>query len=391
MWRYLDGVTPPKRKQSTEERKERDQSYEKHRKRVFVNSWKKDRSWLRVKTKADGEEVMFCDFCIKAEISADKTNFINGCKSLKLESIKHHETSNMHLFAANKHFNEENPSEAPALKAQLSLNKLAMDRLSLLFRNVYAINLQGRPAGDYTWLNDLDVVKGLNIGKVYRTPGKAREFAAAIADVQRSDITDHLAKCKFVAVIVDGSMDSSITDNEMVFIQTCHEGFIRTNFIRCCQVQRGDANGVVQAIQRSIATITEWDDFKSKLVALGSDGASVMLGKNNGVIAKLQAEQPSMIAVHCSGHRLELAYKAAIKDFPLAEKVATLLVGLYYMYRNSPLNRANLKHAYKCLGLKVLMPTRANGTRWIGHILRALTNFLSGYAAIRLHLEQAQL
>ena len=85
MWRYLDGVTPPKCKQSTEERKERDQSYEKRRKRVFVNSWKKDRSWLRVETKADGEEVMFCDFCIKAEISADKTNFINGCKSLKLE------------------------------------------------------------------------------------------------------------------------------------------------------------------------------------------------------------------------------------------------------------------------------------------------------------------
>ena len=95
-----------------------------------------------------------------------------------------------------------------------------------------------------------------------------------------------------------------------------------------------------------------------------------------------------MIAVHCSGHRLELAYKEAIKKFPLADKVMTLLSGIYYMYRNSALNQTNLKHAYTCLGLKILLPSRAGGTRWIGHILRALNNFLSGYPAIRLHLEQ---
>ena len=300
---------------------------------------------------------MFCNFCIKAEIPADKTNFIQGCKSLKLESVKHNECSNMHLFAANKHINEENPSEAPAFKAQMSLNKLAMDRLTLLFYNVYAINLQGCPAHDYRWLNKLDVVKGLNTGKVYKTEVKAQEFAAVITHVLRTDVANYLANCKFVAVTVDSSMDSSVIDNEVVYIQTCHEGLICTNFIHCCQVERGDAKGVVQAIHKAIKTVTGWDEFKSKLVALGSDGASVMLGKNNGVIAKLQAEEPSMIAVHCSGHHLELAYEAVIKHLPFAEKVTTLQTGLYYMYRNNPLNRANLKHAFKCLGLKVLLPT----------------------------------
>ena len=112
-----------------------------------------------------------------------------------------------------------------------------------------------------------------------------------------------------------------------------------------------------------MVTVIDWKEFLAKLVALGSDGAAVMLGKNNGVITLLQAHQPSMIAVHCSGHRLELAYKDTIKKFPLPEKVVTLLTGLYYMYRNSPLNRANLKEAYRCLSKKVLLPTRAGGTR----------------------------
>ena len=90
-----------------------------------------------------------------------------------------------------------------------------------------------------------------------------------------------------------------------------------------------------------------------------------------------------MIAVHCSGHRLEFAYEDAIKKFPLADKVVTLLVGLYYMYRNSPLNHTNLKKkAFSCIGQKTLLPTRAGGTRWTGHILQALTNFLSGYPAL---------
>ena len=44
---------------------------------------------------------------------------------------------------------------------------------------------------------------------------------------------------------------------------------------------------MISAIKRAVETVMEWEDFKNKLVALGSDGASVMLGKNNGVIALL--------------------------------------------------------------------------------------------------------
>ena len=79
-------------------------------------------------------------------------------------------------------------------------------------------------------------------------------------------------------------------------------------------------------------TVLEVPNFVSKLVALGSDGALVMLGKNSGVFALLKKQQPSLIAVHCSSHRLELCYKDAIKKVPVVEKVNTLLTGLYDMY-----------------------------------------------------------
>ena len=237
-------------------------------------------------------------------------------------------------------------------------------------------------------MNELHKSNGLDVGDRYSmNVHNCTEFASAIADVQRNIIRDNLTRCKFVSVIVDGSMDNSITDNEMIYLQTCQAGSVQTNFIYCCQVERGTAPKIVDAIQKAVETVTNWSEFKNKLVALGSDGASVMLGKNNGVIALLQAIQPSMIAVHCSGHRLELAFKDTVKKVANADKIITLLTGLYYMYR-SALNRTNLKNAYRCLGLKIRIPTRVGGSRWVGHTLRALNNLFHGYPAIRLHLEQ---
>ena len=65
-------------------------------------------------TNPNGEEIMFCDLCMKAGISSDKTSFNNGCTNFKLETIQHYESSNKHLYSANKHANEAKPAEAPA-------------------------------------------------------------------------------------------------------------------------------------------------------------------------------------------------------------------------------------------------------------------------------------
>ena len=280
------------------------------------------------------------------------------------------------------------PSEAPAAKAHQSLNKALFPKLQLLFRNVHALNVKARPHVDYIWMNELDEKKGMEIGEKYRSAYACREFTSAIASVSRVAVLQYLASCNFMSVIVDGSSNSSFTENEMVYIHTCYRGDVKTNFIKCCQVQRGTALGIVNAIRRSAETVMEYDTFLSKLVPMGSDGVTVMLRKKSGVLALLKEQQPSLIGVHCSAHRLELSYKDAIKKVPLADKVLTLLTGLYYMYRNSPLNRTNLKNAFKCLNIKAKLPTRAGGTRWVGHILKALSHFLDGYPALQLHLEQ---
>ena len=87
---------------------------------------------------------------------ADKSMFIKGCSSIRLESIKYHEGSNLHVHALSKHINKMKPTDAPAVKAYHSLNKALFPKLQHLFHTVHALNIKARPYQDYAWVNELD-------------------------------------------------------------------------------------------------------------------------------------------------------------------------------------------------------------------------------------------
>ena len=84
-------------------------------------------------------------------------------------------------------------------------------------------------------------------------------------------------------------------------------------------MQRGTESDIVKGIERSV-TVMEMPDFLSKLNALDSDGASLMLGCNAGISAFLKEIQPAIIPVHCCGHCLELAYKDTVKQYHQQKK-----------------------------------------------------------------------
>ena len=73
----------------------------------------------------------------------------------------------------------------------------------------------------------------------------------------------------------------------------------------------------------------------TKVGGMASDGASVMLGRNNGVAAKLKAVTPSVIAVHSVCHRLALACADSNQELRYIEKVTTYLTELWKLFEYS--------------------------------------------------------
>ena len=100
MWRFIEGVDNPSRKQNRDEidKRERDQKYDNEsRKHGFLEPWKVNRMWLSLdKTR----NAMFSTICCERATTGKKTyqtnNFVTGCRNFRLESVTAHKKSELH-------------------------------------------------------------------------------------------------------------------------------------------------------------------------------------------------------------------------------------------------------------------------------------------------------
>ena len=208
--------------------------------------------------------------------------------------------------------------------------------------------------------------------------------------MSRLEMVEQLKQAKYLTLLSDGTTDSSVSEQEIIYVRYCTEGNIKVQFLGLQQVERANAEGITQAIMETVEQQGDMsrEEWTRKLVGFGSDGASVMVGKKGGVAAHLKKLQPCLQSVHCYAHRLELAFKDAMKTIPIYIRVNDLLQGLYKFYHQSSLARSMLRESFAHLNLKMVVPTRIGGTRWLPHTLRALTNLWSGYPAIVEHMQQ---
>ena len=77
-------------------------------------------------------------------------------------------------------------------------------------------------------------------------------------------------------------------------------------------------------------------NWKEKVVGFGLEGASVMVGSRNGVVALLKADVPYLTDIHCLAHKLELGVLSALKDNPDISQVRDVLQGIRKCYKFSP-------------------------------------------------------
>ena len=237
----------------------------------------------------------------------------------------------------------------------------------------------------------LDEKKGIEIGGTYRNRKQARTFVRFIAADEREKIAAKFSSVKFLSVLSDGSTDSAVIEEEIVYARYAVQGDVTSQFVGLQAIAKANAENIAGAIERAVECgfgVTR-DEWRKKLVAVGTDGAAVMLGSKSGVVTRIKGNDLTyVLPIHCMAHRLELSFKDAAGKNECHKKLDTLLLGLYYFYHNSPLNRANLKASFDSLQKKPLLPTRIGGTRWVSHILKAVDHFIRGYSAVVQHLEQ---
>jgi hypothetical protein len=179
--------------------------------------------------------------------------------------------------------------ESEARKIISALQKENLEKLAKMFRTCHALVKNNRPLSDFTWICDLDEMKGFDLGRTYWNINSSKVFIQAIVEVEFKSISNQIRETKFLSVIGDGSTDSAVKEQEMWFVRGCKTGTVTVNLIGIHSTSKATAENIVEGLKSLVQNNLkmEWKDVSKKLVGLSCDSASVMTGCKSGVRALL--------------------------------------------------------------------------------------------------------
>ena len=143
-------------------------------------------------------------------------------------------------------------------------------------------------------------------------------------------------------LLVDDVSDISVMEQMITFIQFYDKDSseVTAEFLSVDNLlekhESANAVAMFHTIQSNLQACTLSTD---KLIGLATDGASVMVGRKNGLGAKLKdVTDPRLISVYCVCHKLALTCTDA-KDggnLKLIREVETVVTQLWKVFENSP-------------------------------------------------------
>ena len=196
-----------------------------------------------------------------------------------------------------------------------------------------------------------------------------------------------ISKSNCYSVLSDINTDSSVTRQETIHIVFICEGVPVLKYFSIETKKVADSAGLEETLEKAFLRFG-FKNYYDKLVGLNLDGASVNMGRMNGLGKLIRDEAPWVEIVHCFNHRLELAIKDAFTTTTFYHNIDEMLTKLYYLYQKSPKRLQQLREFNDAYEKSIPKPTKAYGTQWMNFKLQAMERTLGNYGAYMTHLEQ---
>ena len=362
-------------------------SYESRRVRKFQATWLRDFPWL---VHESNKNQMHCKFCVEFPALADKSSpLFNGTSGFRRTTLQAHSRSKTHHTCSEAYRTRENPDAAPMDRALRNMNSQTQEKLRKLFNTAYFISKENLSFAKFPELCKLQMKNGLELGETYLNDHRCKEFVQAISSVIKNDLNDQVTARRpfFFSCMADQAVDCGVIEEEIIFIRTLENGLAVNKYATIQGVEKSDADGVLVSIVNGFKHVGI-NNWREGLVACGSDGASVMTGVRNGVIAKLRQEVPWLIGIHCVAHKLELAILDGIKDVQCFPDLTEMLKGRYKHYHYSAKALRELQELANIMAENCNRPVNVSGSRWVPHNCRALKVVCNKYKLIHAHMQE---
>ena len=205
-------------------------------------------------------------------------------------------------------------------------------------------------------------------------------------------------------VMGDGSNDRSLVEQEAVVLRYVGPNGLPTNcFFDLAELDLStsvdgispDAQCITAAYAESLSRLNGAkglllnDSWTDSCIGASFDGASVMLGEQNGVGAKLKAMASNLkFVVHAVAHVEQLAMGDAFKEVEFYEEWKSTMQEAYVYYHRSGKKRDSLEKIAEVLKEDLLKLTGTHGIRWAAAQFRTIHALLVDLPVIVADLER---
>ncbi|XP_033726452.1 uncharacterized protein LOC117316076 [Pecten maximus] len=211
--------------------------------------------------------------------------------------------------------------------------------------------------------------------KIARNYACGRTKSQAIVNEMAADSTKHicdLMRSSAYSIATDGSNDNEYKLYPIVVrVYDPSSGMIEVNLLSIPNLVGSSTGENIACLMAS--ELEKLNVSWKNCVSFSSDNASVMTGKNKGVVSYLRNHQQELILVGCPCHLIHLAAKKATSALPF--KADDLLVDIYYYFEMSAKRRQELQEFQMASSGETRKILKHVSTRWLS-LEKALNRLL---------------
>ncbi|KAM3875379.1 uncharacterized protein C17orf113-like [Diretmus argenteus] len=176
---------------------------------------------------------------------------------------------------------------------------------------------------------------------IYRHSDSVDDMERSVESVLLSQLDAKIQESEFIGVIIDETVNITVDKKLIVYLKLENRGKTETCFLGNFDVDDGTAKCIFakmseQLQKRGVAL--------SRVLGLGSDGASVMTGNRGGVGTLLKTHSPFSTQVHCGAHRVALVALDASKAVEAVAAFKRTTTSIYSYYKHSATKTKRLRN-----------------------------------------------
>ncbi|MCO5581667.1 hypothetical protein L7F22_035556 [Adiantum nelumboides] len=204
------------------------------------------------------------------------------------------------------------------------------------------------------------------------------EFVQAIKDVLWHALCKDIQASPWYSLMIDDSTDRGKEGHMIVYVNYLRNGGKGDNHVVFVRLLKTDDGGAEAKHDALIKLLKEMGLYSQKLASLAIDGCSVMIGCKSGLIARLKAEIPHLLSVHCLAHRENLAASQALSSFPELVYLDKLCRSIYAWLHASGKRMDDFRLVEGALNLPKLAMLRIHSVRWLsrGQVMERMVKIM---------------